>query len=90
MGGNNQDDEFMLNMNLSNASKRNSNSSQQPSRGQQRPRSWADKKNAKVCRAVLMSKNEWKTNLLIRMYQIFIAFIIKRSNHYLKQSLTTI
>ncbi len=49
MGGNNEDDGFVLNMNLSNASKRNSNSGQQPSRKQPTHRSWADKKNAKVC-----------------------------------------
>jgi ATP-dependent RNA helicase DDX31/DBP7 len=49
MGGNNEDDGFMLNVNLSNASKRNTIRDQQPSKKQQRPRSWADKKNAKVC-----------------------------------------
>jgi len=42
------DDGFFLNVNLSNASKRNSNGAQQPAKRQQRPRSWADKKIAKV------------------------------------------
>ncbi|KAL4537162.1 hypothetical protein Ndes2526B_g04926 [Nannochloris sp. 'desiccata'] len=41
------DDGFMLNVNLSNASKRNINGAQQPENRQPRPRSWADKKNAK-------------------------------------------